>query len=73
MQRSGMEWKSSWAVVEVVEPLGSETFMHVDLQGVIFKAKSEGRRLVRHGDGINLVMNLEHLYIFDSKTSLSIY
>ena len=66
------EWKVD-GVVEVVEPLGSETFMHVDLQGVIFKAKSEGRRLVRHGDGINLVMNLEHLYIFDSKTSLSIY
>jgi sn-glycerol 3-phosphate transport system ATP-binding protein len=60
-------------VVEVVEPLGSETFMHVDLQGVIFKAKSEGRRLVNYGDKIKLVMNLEHLYIFDSKTSLSIY
>jgi multiple sugar transport system ATP-binding protein len=66
------DWKVD-GVVEVVEPLGSETFMHVDLQGVIFKAKSEGRRLVRDGDGINLVMNLEHLYIFDSKTSLSIY
>ena len=66
------EWKVD-GVVEVVEPLGSETYMHVDLQGVIFKAKSEGRRLVRHGDEINLVMNLEHLYIFDAKTSLSIY
>jgi multiple sugar transport system ATP-binding protein len=66
------EWKTN-GVVEVVEPLGSETFMHVDLQGVTFKAKSEGRRHIGHGDVINLVMNLEHLYIFDSKTSLSIY
>ncbi len=65
-------WKVD-GVVEVVEPLGSETFMHVDLQGVIFKAKSEGRRLVCQGDEINLVMDLEHLYIFDSKTSRSIY
>lgn len=66
------EWKVD-GVVEVVEPLGSETYMHVDLQGVKFKAKSEGRRPVHHGDKINLVMNLEHLYIFDSDTSLSIY
>jgi multiple sugar transport system ATP-binding protein len=66
------EWKTN-GVVEVVEPLGSETIMHVDLQGVTFKAKSEGRRHIGHGDGLNLVMNLEHLYIFDSKTSLSIY
>jgi multiple sugar transport system ATP-binding protein len=66
------EWKVA-GVVEVVEPLGSETYMHVELQGEIFKAKSEGRRLVSHGDEINLVMNLEHLYIFDSNTSLSIY
>jgi multiple sugar transport system ATP-binding protein len=66
------EWKVD-GVVEVVEPLGSETYMHVELQGEIFKAKNEGRRLVCHGDEINLVMNLEHLYTFDSNTSLSIY
>jgi sn-glycerol 3-phosphate transport system ATP-binding protein len=65
-------WKVR-GVVEVVEPLGGETIMHMDFAGVKFIAKSEGRRIVNPGEEMNIAMNLEHLHIFDSDSSLSIY
>ncbi len=65
-------WKVD-GVVEVVEPLGGETNMHVDLQGVKFIARSEGRRIINVGEKMKLAFNLKHLHIFDAKTSLSIY
>jgi len=66
------EWKVT-GIVEVVEPLGSETYVQVNVQGVKLKGKSLGRRSISTGNKINLVMDLEHLYIFDAKTSSSIY
>lgn len=60
-------------LVEVVEPLGGETIMHMDFNGVKFVAKSEGRRIVHPGEKIRITMNLEHLHIFDADSSLSIY
>ena len=65
-------WKIN-GVVEVVEPLGGETIMHMDFSGVKFVAKSEGRRIVQPGEKMNIAINLEHLHIFDSGSSLSIY
>ncbi|HPI94439.1 MAG TPA: sn-glycerol-3-phosphate ABC transporter ATP-binding protein UgpC [Deltaproteobacteria bacterium] len=66
------EWKVE-GTVEVVEPLGGETNMHMNMQGVKFMARSEGRRLITVGEKLRMAMNLNHLHIFDAKTSLSIY
>ena len=66
------EWKAD-GVVEVVEPLGGETNMHMNLQGINFIAKSEGRRVINVGEKLRLALNLEHLHIFDAKTTLSVY
>lgn len=66
------EWKLE-GTVEVVEPLGGETLMHVDFQGIKFMAKCDGRKIVRPGEKLNLAMNLERLHIFDAETSRSIY
>ncbi|MCG6910425.1 MAG: sn-glycerol-3-phosphate ABC transporter ATP-binding protein UgpC [Deltaproteobacteria bacterium] len=66
------DWKIS-GIVEVVEPLGGETIMHMDFGGVTFIAKSEGRRIIRPGEKIHIAMNLEHLHVFDAASSLSIY
>jgi multiple sugar transport system ATP-binding protein len=71
-KRFPQEWKVD-GVVEVVEPLGGETNMHIDLQGAKFIAKSEGRRTINVGEKMKLALNLEHLHIFDAETSLSIY
>ncbi len=76
VDNGGKRFPEEWnvdGVVEVVEPLGGETNMHIDLQGVKFIAKSEGRRIIRVGETMKLSLNLEHLHIFDEKTSLSIY
>lgn len=66
------EWKVS-GIVDVVEPLGGETNMHIDIQGVRFIARSEGRRIISIGEKMRMAFNLEHLHIFDGKTSLSVY
>ena len=59
--------------VDVVEPLGSETNLHMDIAGVKAAAKCDGRRQVAAGDTLKLGLNLEHLHIFDEETRLSIY
>ncbi len=66
------EWKFE-GVVDVVEPLGSETNMHMDLFGVKLVAKSDGRRKINVGERLNMALNLGHLHIFDAESTLSIY
>ena len=65
-------WKLD-GIVEVVEPLGGETHMHMNFQGVTFIAKSEGRRVFRAGEQLRMAMNLNHLHLFDAATTHAIY
>jgi multiple sugar transport system ATP-binding protein len=60
-------------LVGVIEPLGSETNLHMDLQGAQLVARCEGRRNVSVGDRITMRINLQHLHIFDAVTEKSIY
>lgn len=66
------EWVFS-GVVKVVEPLGNENHLHVELQGETFVARCEGRRLVKSGEEIKVAFNLEQLHIFDKNTTKVIY
>lgn len=68
--RSG--WVSS-GLVKVVEPLGNENHLHVELQGVTFVARCEGRKIVKAGEKIDVAFNLEQLHIFDAQTTNVIY
>ena len=61
------EWKLD-GTIEVVEPLGGETHMHMNFQGVTFIAKSEGRRIFHAGQQLRMGMNLNHLHLFDADT-----
>jgi multiple sugar transport system ATP-binding protein len=65
-------WKVK-GTVEFVEPLGGETHMHMNFQGVSVIAKSEGRRIFKAGQSLQMAMNLNHLHIFDAKSTVSIY
>ncbi len=65
-------WKVA-GTVEVVEPLGGETHLHMDFFGVTFIAKSEGRKAFDAGQSLRMTMNLNHLHLFDAETTLSIY
>jgi len=66
------EWKIE-GLVEFVEPLGSETYLHVDINGIRFIGKSDGHRLFSIGDKLKMAMDLNHLHIFDKKSSLALY
>jgi len=60
-------------VVKVVEPLGNENHLHVEIEGVTFVARCEGRRIIQSGEKIDIAFNLEQLHIFDAKTTNVIY
>ena len=60
-------------VVTVVEPLGSETNIHMDLQGIRVIGKCDGQRPVRVGETLDMALNLGQLHIFDAKTTQSLY
>ena len=60
-------------LVKVVEPLGNENHLHVELQGVTFVARCEGRKIIKAGEKIEVSFNLEQLHIFDKKTTQVIY
>ena len=66
------EWLFS-GLVKVVEPLGNENHIHVELQGVTFVARCEGRRIVKAGEKIQVAFNLEQLHIFDEETTKVVY
>jgi multiple sugar transport system ATP-binding protein len=65
-------WKAV-GIVEVIEPLGGETHMHMNFLGINFITRSEGRRTFKTGQTLKMAMNLNHLHLFDAKTSRSIY
>jgi multiple sugar transport system ATP-binding protein len=67
---------SEWifpGVVMVVEPLGNENHLHVEISGEKFVARCEGRKIVKAGAKVDIAFNLEQLHIFDAKTTKVIY
>ena len=66
------EWNFD-ATIDVIEPLGSETHMHLDIGGVKMTGRCEGHTIVRPGEKIKLTLNLKHLHIFDAGSTKSIY
>ncbi|WDP89829.1 MAG: sn-glycerol-3-phosphate ABC transporter ATP-binding protein UgpC [Desulfobacter sp.] len=66
------DWQFEGRVV-VAEPLGSETYLHMDINGVNMMSKSEGKQVYAPGDTVCLSMNLEELHLFDAATTKVIY
>ena len=65
-------WKFDAEII-VTEPLGNETYMHLDVSGLKITGKCEGRRAVHPKEKIKLAFNLNHLYIFDAASTKSVY
>ncbi len=59
--------------IRIVEPLGNETNLHMNLSGVNLVAKSEGRRNFLVDDQLQMTLDLNHLHIFDAESEKSIY
>ncbi|MFT5697453.1 MAG: multiple sugar transport system ATP-binding protein [Desulforhopalus sp.] len=69
---SPVEWICS-GIVKVVEPLGNENHLHVEIGGETFVARCEGRKIIKAGESINVAFNLEQLHIFDAATTKVVY
>lgn len=59
--------------IRIIEPLGNETNLHMDLQGADLVSKAEGRRAFRVGESLKMTLDLTHLHIFDAESKQSIY
>ena len=69
----GLDLRKVEGTVEVVEPLGGETHIHINFKGVVFIAKAEGRHLFQAGQRLRMAMNLNHLHLFDADSGQAIY
>jgi multiple sugar transport system ATP-binding protein len=58
--------------VEVVEPLGAETDLLVDIGGQSVVAKVDGHAAVKVGDMVTLVADVNQLHAFDLQTEAAI-
>ncbi|MEF2073920.1 ABC transporter ATP-binding protein [Consotaella aegiceratis] len=58
--------------VAVVEPLGSETLIHLESEGQQIVATGSGRTLPAIGEDVEASVPAEHLYIFDATTEKSL-
>lgn len=58
--------------VEVLEPLGEETYVHFTVGNTPMIAKMRRTEVIREGDQIDLYIDLLKTYFFDKETSLAI-
>ncbi|MFH0780586.1 MAG: sn-glycerol-3-phosphate ABC transporter ATP-binding protein UgpC [Pseudomonadota bacterium] len=66
------EWSTNGSI-QVVEPLGGETHLHVDIFGVKFIARCDGRQRVKAGTEMAFSFRLDAIHLFDAKSQQVIY
>lgn len=61
------------AKVDVTEPLGNETHVHLEIEKIRMTGICEGRTRIKPGQNVDMAFNLERLHIFDAQSTQSIY
>ena len=56
------------ANVEVTEPMGSEIYVYVDINGVLMTARVTPKSKLKSGDEAKLFVDTEMMHLFDKKT-----
>jgi multiple sugar transport system ATP-binding protein len=56
------------ANVEVTEPMGSEIYVYIDIEGVLITARVNPRSKCRSGEKITIYVDIDKIHIFDRKT-----
>jgi multiple sugar transport system ATP-binding protein len=56
------------AMVDVVEAMGSETHVHLMLDGNVFVARVDPRTSATSGNDLDVVLNMDCLHLFDADT-----
>jgi multiple sugar transport system ATP-binding protein len=64
-------WKVE-ALVDFVEPLGSETYLHVKIQDIAFQARTKGTTSICEGDKVPLIFNMKYMHLFDADSRQSL-
>lgn len=59
--------------VELVEPLGAESLVHVRMDEDLIVVRVEGRRVVRPDENITLHIDVHRVYLFDASSDLCVY
>jgi multiple sugar transport system ATP-binding protein len=54
--------------IDVVEPMGAETFVTIECGAQSLICRAPGRFRLRSGESVSLALDTNHLYAFDSKT-----
>ena len=67
-REGGARLVSAEGRVELVEPLGSDTFVALDLGGEVLTVKEEGHFRARVGERIRVFFDLENAHLFDGDT-----
>ena len=60
------------AEVEVVELMGSETLLYLNIEGASFIAKVDPRSQAKVGDKIKVAFDMNRIHFFDKETELTI-
>ncbi len=58
--------------VEVVEPLGSETHIHLNIDNIKLTAKCDSTNKINLNETIKLICNMDHLHLFDADSQQSL-
>ncbi|GAI88772.1 unnamed protein product [marine sediment metagenome] len=56
------------ANVEVTEPMGSEIYVYVDIEGILVTARVNPRSKFRSGEKVILYVDINKIHLFDKKT-----
>jgi len=59
------------ANVEVTEPMGSEIYVYVDIEGVLITARVNPRSILRSGEKVILCVDIDKIHLFDKDTEKS--
>lgn len=59
------------ANVEVTEPMGSEIYVYVDIEGVLITARVNPRSKFRSGEKATLYVDIDKIHLFDKDTEKS--
>jgi len=59
------------ANVEVTEPMGSEIYVYVDIEGVLITARVNPRSILRSGEKAILCVDIDKIHLFDKDTEKS--
>ena len=60
------------AVVDVIEPMGSDTFVYLSMNGKTFVSRVDADHSLRVGEEANLAIQTRNLHFFDRRTETSI-